>query len=64
MDYYDLKREFGTYKALAERIGVHKETVRSWKRLGIPLGRQYQLAALSEGRLKVEDPVAKRTKSA
>jgi hypothetical protein len=52
MTYDQAIKVFGTYRNLAQTIGVAATTVHSWRARGIPKARQYQLAVVSGGKLK------------
>ena len=46
---------FGSRRALAEAVGVSRESVRKWVVAGrLPQGRAYQLQIITGGRLRAE----------
>jgi len=49
---------FGSKAKVARKLGLSKPAVSAWGD-EIPMLRQYQLAALSRGKLKVDQPEAK-----
>lgn len=43
---------------LAKKMGVSRGAISQWKSAGIPEGRQWQIEALTKGKLKADQPEA------
>jgi DNA-binding transcriptional regulator YdaS (Cro superfamily) len=51
-----LQMEFGSLVELANKLGVTRNTVYQWQRLGhVPIRYVKKIAELSEGRILIED---------
>lgn len=44
---------FGSIQAVADALGIKYQSVYGWSDNGVPLGRQWQLQAMTKGKLKV-----------
>ncbi len=53
MDFEQTIKTFGSQANLARAMGVSTAAVAQWRKNGIPLGRQYQIQALTDGGLRV-----------
>lgn len=52
LDHFEIKPG-----ALAKKLGVTSGAVSQWKAAGIPQGRQWQIEAMTGGKLKADRPV-------
>lgn len=49
-------KHFDGVQKLADALRVRRQSIWKWKRKGrIPMGRQFQLQAMTKGALKVDD---------
>lgn len=56
MDIETIIRHFGNQRRLALRLGVSRQAVGEWRRLGIiPANRAIQLEKITDGELKATD---------
>jgi hypothetical protein len=53
---------FGSSAALARAIGVSRQSVHGWR--DIPIGRQYQLEVVTNGKLRADRDDAQHAESA
>ena len=58
MTYDDILRVYKTQQKAAEALGISQPTISGWKRNGIPELRQFQIQAITRGRLKAERQAA------
>ena len=55
MTFSDLIEHFGSTQAVADALDVSYQSVHQWKRSGkVPQGRQWQLQALTAGKLQAD----------
>ena len=52
MDFYDIKNHWGGVSCAAKALGKGRQSVYRWKETGVPLGEQYRIQVLTEGKLK------------
>tara|TARA_Y100001956_G_C4041049_1_gene150633 strand:- start:428 stop:619 length:192 start_codon:yes stop_codon:yes gene_type:complete len=52
LDHFEIKPG-----ALAEKLGVTAGAVSQWRAAGIPQGRQWQIEAMTGGKLKADRPM-------
>lgn len=60
MNRDDVKKHFGTFSRACEAIGLSKYAHTQWK-LNVPLKRQLQFQALTNGKLSVDPHLAVST---
>lgn len=48
----DLIKHFGSTRAIQDALGVTKSAVSQWRAAGVPALRQYQIQALTKGKLR------------
>jgi len=58
MTYDDILRVYKTQQKAAEALGISQPTISGWKRNGVPELRQFQIQAITRGRLKAERQAA------
>lgn len=61
MKVQDLIKYFGSTTAITAALGVSRAAVSQWRKVGIPALRQYQIEALTKGKLRAK-PVKKKPK--
>ena len=54
MTYDQLTNHFGSPAKTARFFGVSRAAVAQWKELGVPIGRQYEAEARTNGALRAE----------
>jgi hypothetical protein len=52
MTYQQVVEHFGSCALAGKALGIDRKAVHAWKRKGVPLLRQYQIQALTDGALK------------
>jgi len=62
MTFNEVIEHFGSVAAVASKLGISDKAVYLWKE-GVPKGRQWELQAITKGKLKA-DPVSKTKKAA
>lgn len=61
MTYDDILRVYKTQQKAAQALGISQPTISGWRRNGVPELRQFQIQAITKGRLKVDREVAEAT---
>ena len=51
----------GSRNKIAKLLGCTRQNITRWAYDGIPLVRQYQLEELTDGKLKMQRPVSRKT---
>ena len=54
MTFQDLVDHYGSQKQVAEALGISKQLASYWKRVGIPIGRQYEIQILTGGKFRAD----------
>jgi len=54
MNMNDVRKHYGSQRKAAQRLGLSEQVVSAWNRIGIPLGRQYQIEVETQGILRAD----------
>jgi hypothetical protein len=54
MTFQELVDHYGSTKQVTEALGISKQLASYWKRVGIPIGRQYEIQILTGGKFRAD----------
>ena len=55
MNYFEIKHYYGSAEKAGLALGIRRQAVHAWLRKGVPLGRQYEIQAITGGALRVTE---------